>query len=252
MKSFIKILSISGRRSIDALIPPLCPLTDERIDAPGGLSAAGWGRLHFLDDPLCARCGAPFAHDYGAEAECAACIANPPDFDRARAAVAYDDASHGLIVSFKHADRTDLAPMFAGWLRRAGAGLFTPDAIVAPVPLHRRRLFARRYNQAAMLAGLLARDAGLAFAPGLLTRVRATPPQKELSADARRRNVAGAFAVGAPFADAVAGAHVILIDDVLTTGATLSACARTLRRAGAARVDALVIARVVRGGPALG
>ncbi len=240
------------RRILDAVAPPLCPLTDERIDAPGGLSAAGWSRLHFLDDPLCERCGAPFAHDHGADAECAACIATPPDFDRARAAVVYDDASHGLIVSFKHADRTDLAPMFAAWLNRAGGGLFTPGAIVAPVPLHRRRLFARRYNQAALLARALAREAGLAFAPDLLTRVRATPSQKELSADARRRNVAGAFAASAPFANEIEGAHVILIDDVLTTGATLSACARAARRAGAARVDALVIARVVRGGQTLG
>lgn len=236
---------------LDAITPPLCPITNERVSAPGVLAARAWSKLRFIDDPVCARCGAPFSHDVGAGAQCAACIADPPDFDSARAAVLYDDDSHGLIVAFKHADRTDLAPLLAQWLARAGSGLFRPGALLAPAPLHASRLFARRYNQAALLALAVAKKAGLRAEPMALTRTRPTPPQKNLSPDARRRNVAGAFEVRAGKAALISGAHVILVDDVLTTGATLSACARALKKAGARRVDALVLARVVRGGTAL-
>jgi ComF family protein len=238
-------------RVLDVLAPPLCPLTNERVAAPGYLSSRAWSRLQFIDAPFCARCGAPFAHDYGAGMICARCAAEPPDFDSARAAVVYDEASHGLIVSFKHADRTELLPMFAGWLVRAGRGLIAPGALIVPAPLHRRRLFARRYNQAALLAQAVANSYGARFEPMLLERTRPTPPQKNLSPDARRRNVAAAFAVRAGLIGRVRGAHAVLVDDVLTTGATLSACARALKKAGAARVDALVLARVVKSGAAL-
>ncbi|MEK7265329.1 MAG: ComF family protein [Pseudomonadota bacterium] len=244
-------LSASISRLLDAITPPLCPVTNERVSAPGVISARAWSKLRFIDDPVCARCGAPFSHEVGDSAECAGCIAEPPDFDSARAAVIYDDESHGLIVSFKHADRTDLTPLLAQWLARAGAGLFRPGVLLVPAPLHRTRLFSRRYNQAALLALAAAKLTGAKAEPRALMRTRPTPSQKNLSPEARRRNVAGAFGVRADKAALISGAHVILIDDVLTTGATLSACARALKKAGAARVDALVLARVVRGGTAL-
>ncbi len=245
------MIDLATTRLLDALAPPLCPLTNEPVAAPGFLAASAWAHLQFIDDPVCSRCGAPFAHEFGEDLACARCIAEPPDYDTARAAVVYDDASHGLIVSFKHADRTELAPMFAQWLLRAGAGFINRQAIVAPAPLHRRRLFSRRFNQAAILATAVARSCGARFEPMLLERLRATPPQKDLSPDARRRNLAGAIGVRPGKKTIVKGAHIILIDDVLTTGATLSACARAAKKAGARRVDALVLARVVKGGSAL-
>ena len=225
-------------------MPPLCPVSGEEVAAPGLLSPAGWAAMHFIDAPHCAVCGIPFAAFYGEGAICPSCIARPPDYDRARAALVYDDASHGLIVGFKHADRTELAPTFAGWMARAGAALLRPGALLVPVPLHPMRLAARRYNQSALLAGEIARRTGLRVSLDSLARRRATPPQKKLSAQARRRNVAGAFAVRGD----VKNARLVLVDDVLTTGATLSAAAKALKKAGAARVDALVLARVVKGG----
>lgn len=234
-------------RGLDALLPPVCPITGDPVEAPGRLSAAGWAALRFVDDPACARCGVPFAVDHGAGAECGACLAAPPAFDRARAAVVYDEASHRLVIAFKHSDRTELAPMFGAWLARAARDLAQSEAVLAPVPLHWRRLAGRRYNQAALLADAAARALGLRCDSFLLARTRPTPPQKQLSATERRRNVASAFAVRPQAQASVRGGHFILVDDVLTTGATLSSCARALKRAGATRVEALVLARVVKG-----
>jgi ComF family protein len=237
-----------GRRALDALMPLQCPISGEAVAAPALLSGAGWASLHFIEEPLCRRCGVPFAADYGDGVECPSCIATPPAFDSARAAIVYDDASHKLIVGFKHSDRTELALMFAHWLSRASESLLTARSIFVPAPLHRRRLLSRRYNQSALLAQAIAKQTGAPCMMDLLLRVRATPPQKNLSEDARQRNVAGAFKAPAGAADVIKGAHIVLVDDVLTTGATLSACARALKQAGAARVDGLTIARVVKGG----
>lgn len=209
-----------------------------------GLSAAAWGRIRFIEAPFCDGCGAPFDFDLGQGARCPACLARAAAFDHARAACLYDEHSRDLILKLKHADRTDLAALFARWLARAAADILPEVDAVLPVPLHRWRLLRRRFNQAAEIARPLAGAARLAYWPDALVRPRRTDSQAGKSGSGRRRNVAGAFEVAPRWRLRVAGARLLLIDDVLTTGATVEGCARALKSAGAARVDVAVIARV--------
>jgi len=198
--------------------------------------------VQFIAEPLCDGCGAPFEYDLGGP--CAACLARPRAFSRARAACLYDDASRDLILKFKHADRTDLAKLFARWVGRAAADLLAETDAVAPVPLHPSRLLARRYNQAAEIARPLARAHRLAYLPDALVRARRTESQGGKSGSGRRRNVAGAFEAPPSQRRRIEGRRILLIDDVLTTGSTAEGCARALLKAGAARVDVAVVARV--------
>jgi ComF family protein len=211
--------------------------------ASPGLSAEGWVQVRFLDAPVCDGCGAPFDYDPGPAARCPACEARPRAFARARAACLYDDASRDLILQFKHADRLDLGRLFSLWVGGAAADLIAEADIVAPVPMPPLRLIRRRYNQAAEIARPLARRAGIAYAPGVLQR-RGGESQAGKSGSGRRRNVAGAFIAPGGAKRIVEGRRVLLIDDVLTTGATAEACARALLKAGAAAVDLAVVARV--------
>jgi ComF family protein len=229
---------------LDLLFPPLCIGCRAPV-ANWGFCAGCWSALAFLDGPACTCCGLPFPVALEGENLCAACLSKPPAFDRARAIFAYDENSRGAVLALKHADRLDLVPGFARWLGRAGHSLISQGDLVVPVPLHRSRLWRRRYNQAAELARRLAREFDLAFDPFALIRNRATPSQGAMaSAKARRRNVLGAFKVADP--GRVAGKRILLLDDVLTTGATAEACARALKRAGAERVHVLALARVVK------
>lgn len=177
------------------------------------------------------------------DALCGACAAAPPAFDRARAAFAYDDVSRAMVLGFKHGDQTHAATAYARWMARAGAALLTGDAILVPVPLHRGRLFRRRYNQAALLALGLGRLTEMPVVPDLLVRPRRSRSQGRLSRGERMANVKGAFAIRP--GGRVAGRRVVLVDDVLTTGATVGECTATLRRAGAMAVDVLTLARVI-------
>lgn len=175
---------------------------------------------------------------------------HPPPWDRGRAALAYDEASRGLVLRFKHAERIEGAATFARWMAAAGRELLDGAELIVPVPLHRWRLLRRGYNQSALLADHLGRLSGVPWSASILHRRRATASQQGLGAAARRANVtAAAFAVPERRRAAIAGRRVVLVDDVFTTGSTLSACARVLREAGCARVDVLVLARVVK--PAL-
>lgn len=235
-----------ARAGLDLLLPPRCPETGALISGAPGIAPEAWRNLHFLAGPCCACCGLPFDLDLPEGTVCAACEAHPPRYERARAVLAYDDHSRSLLLNLKHGDRTDLAPLLGQWLRRAGASLLAEADYVAPVPMHRSRLFHRRFNQAALLATAMVRGTGHRPVLDLLERIRATPTQGHLSPLARSRNVRGAFAVRPKYRDGLTGKRVLLVDDVYTTGATVEECARMLHRAGAVSVDVVTVARVLR------
>jgi ComF family protein len=235
----------AARLALDLVLPPLCLACRKPVGEPGALCPACWGAIKFIGPPLCDRCGLPFEHAQ-AVAVCGACLAHPPAFGRARAVMRYDEASKPLILRFKNADRVHAAPALARWIARAGAEVLEAADLIVPVPLHWRRLFRRRYNQSALLARALARETGIAWSPDALARLKPTPSQGGLSARERRLNVRGAFKVPVRRRPLVYGKRVVLVDDVLTTGATLDSAARAVLRGGAAAVNALAIARVLK------
>ena len=230
----------------DLVLPPRCLSCGMTVSGDGALCAECWPSLRFLGPPLCAACGNPFEFDPGAESLCGSCLAEHPVFDRARSVFVYDSASRGPLLAFKHADRTDAAPTFARLMASAAADLLSEADMIVPVPLHWRRLLARRFNQSALLAQVLGRETGIAAVPNLLVRRRHTPSQGGLNASARRRNVTGAFDIRQGLVERARGARILLVDDVFTTGATVGACTAVLLRAGAVAVDVITLARVVR------
>jgi ComF family protein len=235
----------AGRLALEFALPLLCPSCREPLGEGVGLCASCWSRLSLIEPPYCARLGIPFVFDPGAGLLSMEAIANPPAYDRARAAVRYDDVAASLVQQLKYGDRLDLAPMMGRWMARAGRELLADANGVVPVPLHWRRLWARRFNQSAALAGAISALCGVPVMHGGLKRVRATPQQVGLSKAERADNVQGVFRVPAEQKAEITGQRIVLVDDVLTSGATVDACARALLRAGAAHVDVLVFARVV-------
>ncbi len=248
--ALLRLVQKGASAALDLMLPPTCLGCGTAMGESHGLCVACWSTIVFLGPPACARCGLPFAYDAGDGALCAVCIGSDSAIDRLRAVFAYDDKSRGLILSFKHGDRLQGARAFGRWLARAGRPLIEPETIVVPVPLHWTRLFSRRYNQSALLSQALVREFrmvhGLAIeiAPELLDRRRRTRPQGRLGRMSRQENIRGAFKVADPAK--VRGKRILLVDDVLTTGATVEECARVLKRAGAAHVDVLTLARVLR------
>jgi len=233
--------------AVEVALPQLCAACREPV-GDAGLCAACWAKLSFIAPPYCERLGIPFAHDPGPGVLSMQAIADPPAYHRARAAVRYDDIARTLVHAFKYGDRLDLAPVMGRWMANAGNDLLRDADALVPVPLHWRRQWARRFNQSALLAEVIAKAGGVAVSHRALKRVKATPQQVGLSQSARALNVQGAFRVPPGDKAEVAGRRLVLVDDVLTSGATLDACARALLRAGAAQVDALTFARVVAGG----
>ncbi len=231
---------------LDLVLPPQCIACDAPVETPGQLCGACFRQTGFITEPFCRRCGVPFAAAAlgGPELLCPGCRLVSPVYRRARAALRYDAQGRRLILPFKHADRTELAQALAPHMARAGATLLREAELLVPVPLHRARLFRRRYNQAALLAQAVGRIAGRPCLPDALVRQRATAMLGEKSAAERAEEMVGAFAVRASRADRVAGRRVLLIDDVMTSGATANACAAVLLAAGAVSVDVLVAARV--------
>ena len=235
-------LRAPGRALLDLILPPRA-LDHGAATQTAGLSAEAWQQIRFLEAPVCDGCGAPFEHDLGEGVRCAACSSRPRVFSRARAACLYDDASRDLVLQLKHADRTELAGLLSRWLSRAAAELIEDADLITPVPMRPLRLLRRRYNQAAELARPLARRWRRRYAPQVLERLK-EGGQAGKSASGRRRAVAGAFQVPERSKRLVEGRRVLVVDDVMTTGATAEACARALLRAGASAVDVAVVARV--------
>ena len=240
------VLGRIGRGALDLLLPPLCLTCDQPVDAPGQFCAACFTATVFITEPCCRACGVgfPSAGLAGPDRLCQRCRADPPPWERARAALHYDQQARRLLLPLKHADRVELAASLAPMMARAGAALLADADLLVPVPLHRRRLFARRYNQAALLARHLARISGRRLVADGLVRVRSTAVLGDLSAARRHALLEGAFAVRPRRAGLLDGARVLLIDDVLTSGATCAFCARALLAAGVTAVDVLVAARV--------
>jgi ComF family protein len=245
-RAALSVFATAARATLDLLLPPQCLTCDAPVDAPGRFCPECFRQTDFITEPFCVRCGAPFAHagQGGRDRLCPYCLADEPPWGRARAALRYDLLSRRVVLAFKYGDRTEYAAALAPLMARAGAALLREAEVIVPVPLHRRRLIARRYNQAALLARALARLSGKPAVPDALQRTRATVPLADFGRAARAETVKGAFAMRPGRVGRIADRHVLLVDDVLTSGATCGACTRVLLAAGAAGVDVLVAARV--------
>ncbi len=235
------------RLALDVALPPLCPACREVVGESAGLCAACWSKLAPIERPFCERLGIPFIYDPGPGILSMQAIADPPAYTRARAAVRYDDVARALVHAFKYGDQLDLAPVMGGWMARAGKELLADADAIIPVPLHWRRAWARRFNQSAALAKIISERSGVPVAFEALKRVKATAQQVGLSKSERALNVQGAFRVAADRKADISRRQIVLVDDVLTSGATTDTCARALLRAGARQVDVLTFARVVDG-----
>ncbi|MCS0497384.1 ComF family protein [Ancylobacter sp. MQZ15Z-1] len=241
----------AARGAVDLALPPSCMACRAAVSEPGCLCPSCWARLSLIERPYCDRLGIPLPYDSdpggGGPRLSAAALEAPPAYQRARAAALFGEVARDLVHALKYADRLDVAAPMARMMARAGADVLADAEALVPVPLHAMRLWRRRFNQSAALALALQRISGVPARTSWLARRRATPPQVGLDRAARAANVAGAFEVPDEARAELKGRRVVLVDDVLTTGATLDACAKALSRAGAGRVDVLVFARVVDG-----
>ena len=228
----------------DLIVPPVCLGCRASLSAHHALCAACWRDVGFIRAPLCERMGIPLPFDTGGPTVSAAALAEPPDYDRARAAAHFAGTARRLVHGFKYSDRQETRVLLGAWLETAGHDLLGDAHLIVPVPMSRRRLFWRKFNQAAILAHEIGRRSGLPVAVSVLRRRRATQPQVGLTRAQRRDNMEGAFGIAKRRRALIEGHNILLVDDVITTGATVNACARALKRAGAARVDVLAVAMV--------
>lgn len=237
---------------VNLVLPPRCPINGNIVDSVGAISPEAWKNLTFVSDPHCRCCGIPFAveshlnSDFASDFLCGQCIAIPRHFDKAKSLFVYDEGCRKMILAFKHGDALHLHTTLAPLLANLGKDFINPDSILVPIPLHWRRLVGRRYNQSAILAQAMSRISGLPYWADLLMRVRHTPPQGHKSAKDRQQNVAGAFEINFNHKDKIKDKHIVLIDDVFTTGATLDECSKVLKSSGVASVNILTVARVVK------
>jgi ComF family protein len=237
----------AGRAVLDTLYPPLCLNCEAAVAEAEALCAACFRQLRPITAPMCPRLGLPFQVSLGPDALSAEAIADPPPFDRARSAVVYNEVARTLVARLKYGDRPELARFCGRLMAGTGTELWEAEPVLLPVPLHPLRQIGRRYNQSLELARAIAAGTGLAIEPSLLRRIRRTRQQVGLSAEARARNVAGAFAAHPEALALTRGRPVVIVDDVITTGSTVRAITRALNRAGVERIDVISFARVVGG-----
>lgn len=232
------------RLAADVVLPPSCPACRAAITDKDALCSNCWSTVRFIEPPLCPIYGTPFAYEMGEGTVSAEALADPPPFRRARAAALYGDVARQLVHHLKYHDQPYLSHIMAAAMRRAGRELLAEGALIVPIPLHRGRLWQRRFNQAALLSARLAKLTGIQQDPLLLQRVAPTRRQVGLTALQREENVRNAFRVPEEAKARIADAAVLLVDDVYTSGATAKAASRALLNAGAASVDVLTFARV--------
>jgi len=230
---------------LDQVIPPICLSCRISVGGAASLCSTCWTSLSFVSEPSCQTCGLPFDLEDQASLYCGPCLKKTPPYSRMRSALVYDDTSRSMILGFKHGDQLEACPIFAKWLAATDPSLFNGIDILTAVPLHWQRLLKRRYNQSAMLSNELARLTNLKSIPDLLTRARNTQSQGHLTRIQRRANVRGAFSPNTRYKKLIEGKRILLIDDVLTTGATVEACCQRLNNAGASEVRVLTLARAI-------
>jgi ComF family protein len=250
-KLFLQIkilLGKAGNGLLDFIYPPICVHCSTPIIKADSLCAKCWQELIPISEPLCPVLGLPFAVSLGANVLSAQAIANPPEFDRARSAFIYNDITHSVISKLKYGDRPEMAKFCAAIMAGAFAEILTGDPILVPVPLHPKRQRQRRYNQSTQLAKELGLLKGIKVAPMLVARVRETKQQVGLSAKMREKNVAGAFKVISDLIEVNVEQRIVIVDDVMTTGATLNAVTKSLKKAGYKKIDVISFARVVNQG----
>jgi ComF family protein len=235
----------------NVLVPPVCMSCRASLADHHALCPTCWRDIAFIRAPLCEHMGIPLPFDTGGPSISALALAEPPDYDRARAAAHYAGTARKLVHDLKYADRQEVRILLGNWLTAAGADVLSDAHLILPVPMSRRRLFWRKFNQAAILAHELGRRSGVPVDTASLRRRRATTPQVGLTRAQRHSNMEGAFAILKRRRARIKGANILLVDDVITTGATVNACARALRRAGAARVDVLAVCMVAGDVPEL-
>ncbi|MEP9366411.1 ComF family protein [Xanthobacter sp. VNH20] len=247
-----RMLHAAGKAALGLVLPPTCVSCGTIVHEAEGLCGGCWRRLAFVERPYCERLGIPFAYEQQQSDDAPRlsleAVTDPPAFDRARAAVLFGPVSRDLVHGLKYGDRLDMAAPMARLMTRAAGELLREADLIVPVPLHPLRLWRRRFNQAALLARRISKASGVPCRADVLARTRATPSQVSFNRAERHANVAGAFRVPDSRTHHVAGRRIVIVDDVLTTGATLDACARALRSAKAVHIDAVTFARVVEAG----
>jgi len=228
-----------GKIILNFLLPPHCPICHEKVIEPHAICGMCFSKLHFIGDNVCSVCGAPLP--LKGSKICGQCLQKKPAFNKAKSTLIYNETSKKLILPFKHSDHLELAPLIAKWMILCGKDLIQNRDIIMPVPLHKRRLFKRKYNQSAILSKIIAKQFCKDYQPSILQRIKNTPTQGHLNFKMRQKNIKGVFSV--VNSNKITDKKILLIDDVYTSGATLNECAKVLIKSGAKQVDCLTFCR---------